>query len=61
MQQWFIRVYRGGTDPFNYPYLGKVQWFRTELIYHGFSIVVMHKCSSMVIYCHVSVNISLAV
>jgi len=37
--QWFIQVYRGERDPFNYPYLGKVQWFRTELIYHGFSIL----------------------
>jgi len=39
MSQWFIRVRRGEHDPFNYPYLGKVQWFRTELIYHGFRLV----------------------
>lgn len=36
--QWFIRVHRTELDPFNYPYLGKVQYFRTELLYHRFRL-----------------------
>ena len=39
MTQWFIRVIRDTTDPFNYPYLGKVQYFRLELTYHGFGVL----------------------
>lgn len=38
MVQWFLQVHRTGTDPFNYPYFGKVQYFRVELMYHGFTI-----------------------
>jgi len=39
MTHWFIRVIRDSTDPFNYPHLGKVQYFRIELQYHNFSIL----------------------
>jgi len=39
MAQYFVTVHRGTKDPFNYPYLGKVQYFKLELAYHGFSIL----------------------
>jgi len=39
MNQYFVQVRRTSEDPFNYPYFGKVQYFRTELIYHGFSLL----------------------
>ena len=39
MTSWFIRVIRDSTDPFNYPHLGKVQYFRIELKYHDFAIL----------------------
>ena len=39
MNQYFVRIHRTSTDPFNYPYFGKVQYFRTELLYHGFSLI----------------------
>ena len=39
MNQYFVQVRRASDDPFNYPYFGKVQYFRTELMYHGFSII----------------------
>ena len=39
MNHWFVRVHRTETDPFNYPYFGKVQYFRTELLFHRFAIV----------------------
>jgi hypothetical protein len=39
MNSYFVQVHRTETDPFNYPHFGKVQYFRTELMYHGFSIL----------------------
>lgn len=39
MNSYFVQVHRTETDPFNYPYLGKVQFFKVELTYHGFSIL----------------------
>jgi hypothetical protein len=39
MNYWFVRVHRSDKDPFNYPYFGKVQYFRTELMYHRFALV----------------------
>ena len=39
LNHWFVQVYRDSSDPFNYPYLGKVQYFRTELIYHDFALI----------------------
>jgi len=39
MVHYFVQVFRGSEDPFNYPHLGKVQYFRLELNYHGFAIV----------------------
>ena len=38
MAQWLIQVQRKENDAFDFP-IGKVQWFRTELLYHGFSIL----------------------
>lgn len=38
MAQWLIQVDRGYNDGFDYP-IGKVQWFRTELLHHGFSLL----------------------
>ena len=37
--QWLIHVLAQSRDPFLYPRLGKVQYFRVELLYQGFSIV----------------------
>ena len=39
MNQYFVQVHRTERDPFNYPYFGKIQYFRVELLYHGFSLV----------------------
>lgn len=39
MNQYFVQVRRTEHDPFNYPHLGKVQYFKIELLYHGFSII----------------------
>ena len=39
MAQWFVQVHRTSQDPFNYPYLGKVQYFKIELMHHKFSII----------------------
>ena len=39
MNYWFVWVHRTSEDPFNYPYFGKVQYFRTELMYHRFALV----------------------
>lgn len=39
MNYYFVWVHRTSDDPFNYPYFGKVQYFRTELQYHRFAIV----------------------
>ena len=39
MNHWFVQVHRSSDDPFNYPHLGKVQYFRTELIYHDFALI----------------------
>lgn len=39
MNQWFLQVHRTERDPFNYPYFGKVQYFRVELLYHGFKLL----------------------
>ena len=39
MLHWFVRVHRTESDPFNFPHFGKVQYFRTELLYHNFNIV----------------------
>lgn len=39
MNHWFVRVYRTETDPFNYPHFGKVQYFRTELLFHRFALI----------------------
>lgn len=39
MNQYFVQIHRTAVDPFNYPHLGKVQYFRLELAYHGFSII----------------------
>ena len=39
MNYWFVWVHRTEKDPFNYPYFGKVQYFRTELQFHRFAIV----------------------
>ena len=64
MAQWFVTVHRSSEDPFNYPNLGKVQYFKIELIYHNFSIVehpdypglhrarfiAMHECDSRITY-----------
>ena len=39
MNTYFIRVLRTELDSVKYPHFGKVQYFRTELLYHGFSIL----------------------
>jgi hypothetical protein len=39
MNAYFVHVHRDNSDPFNYPHLGKVQYFKVELNYHGFSIL----------------------
>ena len=39
MNQYFVTVHRASLDPFNYPHLGKVQYFKVELVYHGFQLV----------------------
>ena len=39
MNSYFVHIHRTSEDPFNYPHLGKVQYFRIELAYHGFSIL----------------------
>jgi hypothetical protein len=39
MNHWFVRVHRTEKDPFDYPYFGKVQYFRTELLFHRFAII----------------------
>jgi hypothetical protein len=39
MNSYFVQVHRTSEDPFNYPYLGKVQYFRLELTYHGFGVL----------------------
>ena len=39
MNQYFVQVHRATEDPFNYPYLGKVQYFKVELMYHGFQLI----------------------
>lgn len=39
MNHWFVHVHRDSSDPFNYPHLGKVQYFRTELLFHRFAII----------------------
>jgi hypothetical protein len=36
---WFVHIHRTSTDPFNYPHLGKVQYFKIELLYHRFVIL----------------------
>ena len=64
MAQWFVQVHRSSEDPFNYPNLGKVQYFKIELMYHKFSIVehpdypgrhrarfiALHDCDSRISY-----------
>jgi hypothetical protein len=39
MNSYFVQVHRTSEDPFNYPHLGKVQYFKIELVYHGFNIL----------------------
>ena len=39
MVHWFVRIHRTSEDPFNFPHFGKVQYFRTELMFHRFAIV----------------------
>jgi hypothetical protein len=39
MNQYFVKIHRTELDPFNYPYLGKVQYFKVELMHHGFQLV----------------------
>lgn len=39
MNAYFVHVHRNAEDPVNYPYLGKVQYFKVEMMYHGFSIL----------------------
>ena len=39
MNSYFVHIHRTSEDPFNYPHLGKVQFFKVELAYHGFSIL----------------------
>jgi len=70
MNQYFVQVRRTSEDPFNYPYFGKVQYFRTELMYHGFSLIehpdypgpyrarfiALHNKSSMISYIALKYN-----
>ena len=39
MNAYFVQIHRASDDPFNYPHLGKVQYFKVELNYHGFNIL----------------------
>ncbi len=64
MNAYFVQIHRASDDPFNYPHLGKVQYFKVELNYHGFNIlehpaypgahrarfIALHECESHITY-----------